>query len=265
MARGDYDWLTPDLEVIYRDFEPVHLRPLLDAAGIDGTILVQAAPSVAETGFLLSLADTQDWVLGVVGWVDLETTDAPETLARLAQGGKLVGVRPMIHDIPDDQWMLRPALQPAIECLIELDLTFDALVRPNHLDPLMCFFGRYPDLKCVIDHGAKPPIHSGALEPWASQMTELAGSTGAFCKLSGLLTEASSAWSPAEIQPYAELLIEQFGPSRLMFGSDWPVVTLAAGYGDWIALARQLTQHLSERERAQIFGETAARFYLEPR
>lgn len=262
LARGDYDWLTPHFGPLYRDFGPEDLNTMLDAAGIEGTIVVQAAATVAETEFLLSTAELHEWVLGVVGWVDMEAVDAPQTLIRLAQHPKLVGIRPMIHDITDGHWMLRPTLRPSVQALIELGLTFDALVRPRHLDPLLRFLDRYPGLRCLIDHAAKPQIRDGLIGRWADKTAAIAESTRAYCKFSGLATEAAGHWAPRDLRPYSEILLEHFGPSRMMFGSDWPVVTMAADYGRWVSVARQLTDGLPEQDRAQIFGGTAQRFYL---
>ncbi len=262
VARGDYGWLTPDLAPIYRDFGPADLKPLLVAGGIEGTILVQAAESTAETAYLLSIAEAEAMVLGVVGWVDMAAPDAPEALARLARHPKLVGIRPMLQDLPDPDWMLRPELELAFRAIIDLDLVFDALIRPRHLSALRLLLARYPDLRCVIDHAAKPEIREGRWSPWAEQMALLAAETSACCKLSGLVTEAASDWAPADIRPYAELVLERFGPSRTLFGSDWPVLTLAAGYADWLSLACDLTAFLDDADRARVFGGTAERVYL---
>ena len=263
IGRGDYDWLTPDLAAIHRDFEPADLKPLLDAQGIDGTILVQAAPTVAETEFMLGLAADHDWIRGVVGWVDMEAADAPATVERLARDPKLVGLRPMIQTIPDDEWMLRPALAPAIDAMLATGLRFDALVLPRHLAHLRAFADRYPDLPIVIDHGAKPHIADGAMEPWAGDMRALAAGTGALCKLSGLVTEAGERWSEADLTPYARLILDAFGPERTMWGSDWPVLDLASDYATWADIAHRLVGPYGEDALARVFGGTAGRFYLD--
>ncbi len=237
LDRGDYGWLTPELEKLYRDFLPGDLKPLLDTAGISGTIAVQAADTEAETEYLLSLADTHDWIRGVVGWVDLAAETAPASIARLAAHPKLLGLRPMIQDIPDDAWMLRDDLRPAIDAMIEHDLTFDALVMPRHLRHLKAFLVKYPDLRVVIDHCAKPEIRNGACEGWAQDMADIAGNTQVFCKLSGIVTEASVNWQPSDLEPYISHVLDVFPPDRLLFGSDWPVLNLASDYKTWHEIA----------------------------
>ncbi|MDE0344442.1 MAG: amidohydrolase family protein, partial [Boseongicola sp.] len=202
LARGDYGWLTPELEPIYRDFLPDDLRPLLAEAGIDGTILVQAAPTVAETEFMLGLAREETFIRGVVGWVDFEDPCAPEDIARLSKRSALVGLRPMIQDIADDDWMLGDGLVPAFDALIAANLTFDALTLPRHLSSLRDLMARYPDMRTVIDHGSKPLIRSGIIVGWDNDMKALASETSAFCKLSGLVTEAHADWTVDDLRPY---------------------------------------------------------------
>jgi L-fuconolactonase len=233
LDRGDYNWLTPDLELLYQDFLPTDLEPLLKASGIDATIAVQAADSETETEYLLSLADQYDWIIGVVGWVDLEAPTAVTSINRLAQHPKLVGIRPMIQDIEDDAWMLRDALAPAIDAMIAHNLTFDALVMPRHLAYLKLFLARYPKLKVVLNHCAKPEIRNNAFEPWALEITELVQAQNLFCKISGLVTEAADGWSPETLMPYIKHVVQAFGPERLLFGSDWPVLNLASNYAQW--------------------------------
>lgn len=261
LDRGDYDWLTPDLAPLYRDFLPEDLAPLLQEAGVDGTIVVQAAATVAETEYMLSLADRHDWILGVVGWVDFESPEAPATIARLAEHPKLVGLRPMIQDIPDDDWMLREALRPAIAVMIAKNLTFDALVMPRHLGHLKAFLSRYPDLRVVVDHCAKPEVRNGAFAPWAAGISQIAAVETTFCKLSGLVTEASDGWTAADLAPYIEHVLEVFGPDRVLFGSDWPVLNLQSDYGQWHALVCDVLSTRSEKEQAAIMSATAQRAY----
>ena len=246
LARGDYGWLTPALAPIYRDFGIDDLKPHLAAAGIVGTVLVQAAPSDAETEFMLRVAaDHGDVVKAVVGWVDFEAADVHHRLERLARDPRLRGVRPMIQDIADPDWMLRPALERAFRAIIDLGLCFDALVRPSHLANLRRLLARYPDLRTVIDHGAKPRIATRDREPWAADMSALARETGAWCKLSGLITEAGAGWTVADLRPYADHLLECFGSERLIWGSDWPVAELAGGYGRWWAATEALLHPLA--------------------
>jgi L-fuconolactonase len=259
LDRGDYGWLTPELGPIYRDFGPADLAPHLARHGIGGTVLVQAAPTLAETEYLLKLAGESDVVRGVVGWVDFEAADAPEEIARLARHPKLVGLRPMIQDIADDDWMLKPALAPAFEAMIRHDLTFDALVLPRHLPRLRRLLARHPDLRCVIDHGAKPGIARGQLDDWAGDMAVLARDTRAFCKLSGLLTEAGEGAGRAELAPYVAHLVARFGPARLVWGSDWPVLTLAASYAAWFEMTMSLIP--DAEDRGVVFGGNASGLY----
>lgn len=261
LARGDYGWMSPALGPIYRDFTPDDLAPLLAEAGIDRSILVQAADTVAETEFMLSLADQADWIAGVVGWIDTEAPDAIATLERLARHPKFKGIRPMIQEIPDDDWVLRDDLDPVFDALGAMGLRFDALVLPRHLPRLLRRLDRHPDLKCVIDHGAKPALASGELTEWRADMTRLAEETPAFCKLSGLVTEIGPDWTIDQLRPASDLILQAFGAERVMFGSDWPVLNLASDYQTWVGTADALVSDLTEAARASVWGHTAARFY----
>lgn len=261
LARGDYGWMSPDLAPIYRDFSAEDLAPLLTAAGIDRTILVQAADTVAETEFMLSLADETPFIAGVVGWVDMEVPDAIATLERLAKNPHFKGIRPMIQDIADDDWILRPALDRTFEALVAMDLRFDGLVLPRHLPRLLHRLRRHPELKCVIDHGAKPALATGDLDTWSKDMRRIADQTTAFCKLSGLVTEIGPDWSLLKLEPARDTILEAFGARRTMFGSDWPVLNLASDYRTWVSTADTLVSDLSDTERAALWGGTAAEFY----
>ncbi len=262
LSRGDYGWLTPQLGGIYRNFLPADLQPLLKTAGIDGTILVQAADTEAETEFMLSLADKTDWIMGVVGWVDMAAKATPDSIARFARNPKFRGIRPMLQGMDDDHWILRPELAPAVRALVENGLAFDALVTPRHLASLLEFLQRHPDLRVVLDHCAKPAIRDGSFQPWADQISEIAEKTSAFCKVSGLFSEKSSDQNPQEIIKYARHVLACFGPERVMFGSDWPVLTLAGSYDDWTDIATEICADLNPEQQEQVFGGTAARFYL---
>ena len=261
LARADYGWLTPALAPIYRDFEPADLQPLLARTGIDATVLVQAAPTVAETRFLLELAAATPVVAGVVGWAPLDALNAPDVVADLAREPYLKGLRPMIHDIPDVDWMLAPKLTPGLRAIEAADLTFEALVRPPHLPNLRRLLERHPDLRVVIDHGAKPEIGRGGREPWATHMTGLARDTRAWVKLSGLVTEDGPGWSVERLRPYVDHLLDRFGPERLIFGSDWPVVTLRASYAEWVAAAEALLAGLERDARDRVLGLNATTCY----
>ncbi|MEO8020148.1 MAG: amidohydrolase family protein [Pseudomonadota bacterium] len=260
LDRGDYGWLTPQLQPIYRDFLPEHLEPQLERNGIGATIAVQAAATVEETRYLLSLAREHAFIAGVVGWVDFESDGAADMIGELAADTNLVGLRPMIQDIPDPEWMLDTGLAPAFEAMVDHGLVFDALVRSQHLSPLLELVSRYPDLVMVLDHGAKPPLGAGNLETWKQGITVLARDTPMFCKLSGLVTEAGSA-DPSVLSPAVEHLLESFGPARLMWGSDWPVCELACSYDTWRATSDTLLARLTVPERELIFSATARATY----
>ena len=263
VARGDYGWLTPELKTLYRDFMPADLQPKLAQSGVDGTILVQAAPTIAETEFMLQIADDTPFVLGVVGWVDFAAPTAVDDIARLAAHPKLVGLRPMIQDIADDDWMLRDDLRPAFDAMIAHDLVFDALVLPRHLGQLRRLLARFPALRTVIDHGAKPEIAAGHFDGWAADMAAIAARVDVYCKLSGLLTEAGEDWTDATLAPYFAHLFAHFGAERLVWGSDWPVLTLASDYATWFDLAAKAVPDASARRA--VFGGTAQDLYRVPR
>jgi len=259
--RRDYGWLTAASGTLYRDYQPTDLEPLLRERHIDGTIVVQAAPTVAETRYLLSLARSTPWIRGVVGWVDMSSPAAPADLAQLARGSRLCGIRHMIQDIADTRWMLEPALEPTFEALIELDLGFDALVRPEHLPNLLTLLQRYPELRATIDHGAKPDIAGHQWQPWADWIAAIATETSACCKLSGLVTEAAPDWTTESIAPFADHLLDAFGPDRLMWGSDWPVVNLAGGYERWWSFTQAWLESMTAADAQQILGGAAIAFY----
>ncbi len=263
-ARGDYGWLTPDLTALHRPFGPDDLAPLLGQAGIQGTVLVQAAPTIAETEYMLTLADGCDAVQAVVGWIDFNDPSHRLHLEHFARHPKFRGVRPMIQDIADVDWMLHRNLDWAFAALIDLDLTFDALTHPRHLPNLMQLLLRWPDLRVVIDHASKPAIRERAFEPWAADIGLIADGTSAYCKLSGLVTEAGANWQEADLKPYVDHLLESFGAGRLMFGSDWPVCTLASDYLRWVDAAERLVAGCSAGERLAIFGANAVQFYRLP-
>lgn len=265
IARGDYAWLTPALGAIYRDFGPDDLAPHLAAHGIAASILVQAAPTRAETAFLLDLAEQTPFVAGVVGWTEFAAPDAAATIARLAAHPHLVGLRPMVQDIADDDWLARAELAPAFEAMIAHHLVFDALLKPRHLRRLIAVLERHPRLRVVIDHGAKPEIGGGADATWRSDIAAVAQFPNVACKLSGLVTEAPANWRVDDLRPYAEHLLACFGAGRLIWGSDWPVLNLAADYGRWIATSGQLMAGLDASAQSRVFGGNAADIYLSHR
>ncbi len=265
LARGDYGWLTPALAPIYRDFQLPDLAPHLSAAGIAGTILVQAAPTEAETMFLLDIAESADVVRGVVGWTDFDAADGVARIDALAARTLLVGLRPMVQDIDDDDWLLGPALAPQLAAMARNRLVFDALVLPRHLPKLLQVIGKHPDLTFVLDHCGKPQLATGEIATWQRDIALLAEHPNIVCKLSGLVTEAAPDWQIADLRQAADHVLACFGPRRLLWGSDWPVVNLAGGYARWFAAAGALLADLSADEKADIFGGNAARIYLSGR
>ena len=262
LARGDYGWLTPALAPIYRDVAVSDWQAQSMPHGVTGGVLVQAAPTEAETAFLLAQADAHPAVLGVVGWVDLAASDAPARIENLVRHPRLKGLRPMLQDIDDPQWILQPSLAPALQAMVEAGLVFDALVKPAHLAPLLTLAGRHPDLCIVIDHAGKPDIAAGQWQPWADGMARLALQTGVYCKLSGLLTEAGPA--PGAVQPWAAHVLACFGADRLVWGSDWPVLESAGSYAQWWAETRQLLNHLSLQAQRAVMDGNARRLYRLP-
>jgi L-fuconolactonase len=261
--RGDYGWLTPDLALLYRTFGPDDLAPLRERAGVSRTVVVQAAQTVDETRYLLDLARNEASIAGVVGWVPMLDGDAPALIAKFACDPKFKGVRPMLQDLPDDNWIANPALKPAVDALIAHDLAFDALIFTRHVDALGTFIERFPQLRVVIDHGAKPPIRDGSTgwHAWAEGITRLAKLPHVHCKLSGLATEAAQGWTEATLRPYVDHLLAAFGPNRLMWGSDWPVLNLNGDYLLWHSIATELLASISDAERDAVFGGNAAAFY----
>lgn len=274
LARGDYAWLRPDvaaLQPLYRDFLPDDLLPSMRRNGVLRTVLVQAAASEAETNFLLELAGAHDWIGGIVGWVDLSRRDAVDALQRWSRDPKFKGVRPMLQDLPDADWIARMPHPDAVQALEDLGLRFDALVKPAQLAPLLEFVHRHPGLPVVVDHAAKPQLSAGwdahAAARWGHDMAALAAHPQVMCKLSGLLTEAAASQNrtlPAAIdavRPVWDRLLEWFGPQRLMWGSDWPVLTLAADFDRWVAVCDALIGELPSAEQARVWHDNASRFY----
>ena len=262
LARGDYGWLTPALAPIYRDFSLQDLAPHLARSEIEGTILVQAAPTEAETMFMLGIADASEVVRGVVGWIDFDAEDAAARIEALAAQKLLVGLRPMVQDIADDDWLLRPSLAPLLNSMTRHSLVFDALVLPRHLPRLLTVVRRHPQLQFVLDHFGKPHLATGDIAEWRGDIARLAGEANVVCKLSGLVTEAAKDWQVADLREAVDHALACFGPQRMLFGSDWPVVNLAGGYDRWFAAAESLLAGLSADEKAAIFGNNAARVYL---
>ncbi len=261
LARGDYGWLTPEFGVLCQDFLPIDLGDILADEQVKRTVLVQAAPTVAETRYLLSLADESCSIAAVVGWVDMEASEAVSQIHNFSCHAKFRGIRPMIQDIPELDWILRSELDPVIRTLESLDLSFDALIKTEHIGNLQEFSRRYPALRIVIDHAAKPNIVGGEFSDWAVAIRKISKSTNVYCKISGLLTEAKPGAKAQDLKPWVDHLIECFGAERLMWGSDWPVLNLVSDYRCWAEMSDLLFEELSETERNYIYGETACAFY----
>jgi L-fuconolactonase len=215
--------------------------------------------------FLLDIAESSDVVRGVVGWTDFDAADAAARIDALAARSLLVGLRPMVQDIADDDWLLGPALAPLLAAMARNGLVFDALMLPRHLPRLLQIVGRHPDLTFVLDHCGKPRLATGEIATWQRDIALLAQHPNIVCKVSGLVTEAALDWKIADLRQAVDHVVACFGPQRLLWGSDWPVVDLAGGYARWFAAAETLLADLSPREKAAIFGGNAARIYLSNR
>jgi L-fuconolactonase len=257
-------WPPPSLTEIHRDFGPEDLLPTLERCKVAGTVVVQSLPSVADTEYLLALADQHDFVRGVVGWADLKAPDAVGQIECLVQHPRLKGLRPMLQDLDDDHWIDDPLLDRVVVAMLAHGLCFDALVLPRHLGPLLAFARRHPQLPIVIDHAAKPDIPRGQLRPWLTDLGALAALPQVHCKLSGLLTEAGPFPHAQRLQPWMEAVYRLFGPQRLIWGSDWPVLRLAGSYEGWLSMAMRLCEaqpDATDDTLAAIFGGNARRFY----
>ena len=258
----EYDWIDDSMKLLRRDFLPAGLKPELDQAGFQGCVAVQARQTIEETRWLLELAASSPYILGVVGWVDLQSPQIRAQLQALAENPKLVGVRHVVQGEPDDRFLLRPEFLRGIAALEEFDLAYDILIFTRHLPVAAEFVRHFPRQRFVLDHLAKPPIKSGSLQPWASGIRELASFPNVFCKLSGLVTEADwQHWKPKDMAPYLDVAFECFGPERLMIGSDWPVCTVAAPYARTLALVIDYLGGHSGQEQEAILGGNAERFW----
>eukprot|EP00903_Cladosiphon_okamuranus_P000997 g995.t1 len=260
--RGDYFWMDDSVAEIRRDILPSDLRPHTEACKVRATIAVQAAPTVAETEFLLQLAGSDALIAGVVGWVDLERERAVDDLRKLAANPLFKGVRPMLQDIADTNWILKPAVLTNLAIVADMGLSLDALITPRHFSAISEVAAAQPDLRIVIDHCAKP-VFDGADpgDSWRDEMTRLASHPQVFCKLSGLANEHGPGWSAERLQPVFDHVISAFGPERVMWGSDWPVLDLAGDYVAWFKTAQTLAEKLSVPEKQLFFSGTAERFY----
>ncbi len=266
ISRGDYGWMGPHVAPLCRDYLPEHVRDELGAQGFTAGIAVQAAPTVAETEYLLGLAAESPLLAGVVGWVDLESESLQRTLSRLRANPKFVGVRPMLQDLDDDAWIVRPRVLDGLAQIADAGLAFDFLVYPRHLRYVCQALDRVPRLRAVIDHAAKPNLRTRVLDAWRAALREVAARPTVFCKVSGLVTEADPLnFTAGDLALAIDPVFEMFGEDRVMFGSDWPVCTLAASYDRVVAAVREVFgSRLSAARSAKLFGQNAATFYRLP-
>lgn len=258
----EYGWIGPGMELLQRNHLPADLAPILESAHIGGTVTVQARQTLAETEWLLELAGQYSFIKGVVGWIDLCSPELPAQLARFCAHPRFRGVRHVLQDEPDDQFMLRPAFQQGLATLADFGLTYDLLIFPRHL-PVACqVVERFSDQPFVLDHIAKPFIKDRVLEPWATDIRRLAAFPNVCCKVSGIVTEADwRRWQALDFRPYLDIVFDAFGPGRIMFGSDWPVCTVAGSYLEVGGILCDYAQALSTEEQADVWGCTAVRFY----
>lgn len=258
----EFAWIGEGMQVIRRDFLPVDLEPELRVCDIDGAVSVQARQNLDETNWLLDLAEGHRFLRGVVGWVPLIDPAVSQVIEQLASRTKLKGVRHILHDEPDDSYMLCADFNAGVGVLGRFDLTYDILIFERHLPQTMQFVDRHPNQVFVLDHLGKPRIREQVLSPWREGIGELARRPNVYCKLSGVLTEADwKNWTPADLRPYFETVLEAFGPRRLMFGSDWPVLLLAGSYARWHAVVTGMIAELSESEQERLMGATAVEAY----
>jgi L-fuconolactonase len=259
---SEYGWISDAMPELKRDFLPVDLKPLLDANGFEGSIAVQACQDQDETLWLLDLANRNDFIKGVVGWVDLCSAQLPVMLDQLSNQPKLIGVRHLLQDEPDDQFMLRPDFRRGVAQLAEHGLTYDLLLHPLHLPIAIQLVQKFPQQRFVLDHIAKPRIAYGLMEPWERDIRALAKFENVWCKLSGMITEARwNQWKPEDFRPYLDVVFEVFGTERLMIGSDWPVCTLSAGYSETMRLITGYAKDLPAQQLESVLGRNCAEFY----
>ena len=262
-SAAEYGWISPEMRAIKRDFLPGDLEQLMHHFGIEGTVAVQARQTLEETRWLLELAQQHQVMRGVVGWVPLTQGAAVKAhLERFAAGRKLRGVRHVIHDEPDDHYILRADFNEGMRVLLGTGLRYDILIFEKHLPAAIEFVDRHPNQVFILDHIAKPRIKDKVLSPWDRNLREMAKRSNVYCKLSGMVTEADhQRWTPAGLQPYIDVVLQAFGPKRLMYGSDWPVMLLAGEYAQWYGVVTNAIAKLSKPEQERIMGGTAVEAY----
>ncbi|MEQ8209654.1 MAG: amidohydrolase family protein [Lacipirellulaceae bacterium] len=257
----DYGWMDDSMVAIRRDFLPTDLQTEISNAGVEGVVSVQARQSLEETRMLCDFAGQHDFIKGVVGWVPLLTDELPAALEEFSSETKLKAVRHVVQDEPDD-FLLRDDFNEGVALLAANGLVYDVLIFERQLPAAIEFVDKHTDQSFVLDHIAKPKIGADELEPWRTNLLKLAERENIVCKLSGMVTEADyQSWTPQQLQPYLETVLEAFGPKRLMFGTDWPVCTLACEYQEWVRIIREFAAPLTETERHALFFETANQAY----
>lgn len=261
LARGDHGWLAGGPLALQRDFQPADLQAQYAAAGITGSVLVQSAPTLAETHHLLALAAQAPGIRAVVGWIDLGAADAVSQLHAFAADPHFRGIRPMLQDCEDIAWLLGDAVRPVIDKLVARDLSFDALIRADQLDTITALAQACPALRIVVDHGAKPPIASGAIDRWASALGRLAEQPRVACKLSGLISEAPPGAPLDAVAPYAEVIVQLFGANRVMWGSDWPMLVTQTSVAEWHDWCRAFVAPYGTAAIEDVFTRTSTRVY----
>jgi L-fuconolactonase len=262
IEKFNYEWMSPTDKILYRDFLPDNFEQVLQQNGVAKSVAVQAHQSIEEARWLLELSDQFDFIAGVVGWVDLQSENLSQQFDELTKHPKFKGVRHVVQDEPDDDWIVRPKVIEGIKTLAKYDLTYDILVFPRHLKYVKILLENCPEIKFVIDHFAKPPIASGEIAEWSNDIKEVAKFPNVYCKLSGLVTEANHQnWTKEDLQPYINVAMEAFGANRLMYGSDYPVCLLAASYQKVLETYRSFLADLTEDEQNQILFQNAAEFY----
>ena len=261
LARPECQWPTPDLTPIYRDFSAVDFNAVSGPVGVSGSVLVQSQPCAADTEYLLQQAEVNAGVGAVVGWADLAAPESPRCIAQLARHRKLRGLRPMLQCIAEPDWIIQPAQAPGLEAMITARLSLDALISSRHLGAIRQLAARYPELNIIIDHGAKPNIADGQWGDWYEPLAALAAQANVSCKLSGLITEAATSAELTQTGRYIEALWRLFGPDRLLWGSDWPVLNLQSDYPSWLTFCRQWLNANAPEAEAAVLAGNAKRLY----
>jgi len=262
LSRGDYSWLTPELEKLYQDFLPKQLAPELIQSNVVQTMLIQAEESENEINFMLGIAEVIEYVGGVVGWIDIEASNALEKLEHYSENMYFKGIRPMLQNIDDVNWVLRDEFSPIFHFMEQKNLTFDALIKDIHLSNIHTLAQRHPKLKIVIDHCAKPNLSKSPSDFWKNRLESIATCKNIYIKFSGLLTEAPQGQVDIEvIQPYFDHLFSVFGPDRMMWGSDWPVVNLNGDYDTWVSITNSLLKDCSYQDKQKIWADNSKKFY----